>query len=61
MILWFIRKKTSVVLSTVEVEYIALCSPSSEAVWIRKLLAGLFDLDLGMTCIWCDNQSCVKL
>jgi hypothetical protein len=30
-------------------------------VWLRKLLAGLFDLELEATCIWCDNQSCVKL
>jgi hypothetical protein len=30
-------------------------------VWLQKLLAGLFDLELEATCIWCDNQSCVKL
>jgi hypothetical protein len=30
-------------------------------VWLRKLLAELFDLELEATCIWCDNQSCVKL
>jgi hypothetical protein len=50
-----------VVLSTAEAEYIAACSSSSEAVWLRKLLARLFDLELEATCIWCDNQSCVKL
>jgi hypothetical protein len=38
-----------------------VCSTSSEAVWLQKLLAGLFDLELEATCIWCDNQSCVKL
>jgi hypothetical protein len=61
MISWFSRKQTSVALSTTEAEYIAACSASSEAVWLRKLLAGLFDLELEATCIWCDNQSCVKL
>jgi hypothetical protein len=50
-----------VALSIAEAEYIASCSTSSEAVWLRKLLAGLFDLELEATCIWCDNQSCVKL
>jgi hypothetical protein len=55
------KKQTSVALSMAEVEYIAACSASSEAVWLQKLLAGLFDLELEATCIWCDNQSCVKL
>jgi hypothetical protein len=61
MISWFSRKQTSVALSMTEAEYIAACSTSNEAVWLRKLLAGLFDLELEVTCIWCDNQSCVKL
>jgi hypothetical protein len=30
-------------------------------VWLRKFFARLFDLELEATCIWCDNQSCVKL
>jgi hypothetical protein len=29
-------------------------------VWLQKLLAGLFDIDLEPTLIYCDNQSCVK-
>ena len=29
--------------------------------WLRKLLAGLFDRVLETTVIYCDNQSCVKL
>ena len=29
--------------------------------WLRKLLSDLFDLQLDDTCIYCDNQSCVKL
>ena len=29
--------------------------------WLRKLLSGLFDLQLDVTCIFCNNQSCVKL
>lgn len=61
MISWLSRKQTNVALSTTEVEYIATCSPCSEAVWLGKLLAGLFDLELDVTCILCDNRSCIKL
>ena len=48
-------------LSTTEVEYFVACSKSCEAVWLRKLLSDLFDLQLDATCIYCDNQSCVNL
>jgi hypothetical protein len=61
MISWFSKKQMSVALSTVEAEYIVTCSVSNKAMWLRKLVAGLFDLELEATCIWCDNQSCVKL
>jgi hypothetical protein len=49
-----------VALSTIEAEYIAASVASREAVWLQKLLAGLFDLELEPTLIYCDNQSCVK-
>lgn len=48
-------------LSTTEVEYIASSVACREAVWLQKLLAGLFNLELEPTLIHCDNQSCVKL
>ena len=48
-------------LNTAEAEYIAACSVSCEAVWLQKLLSDLFDLELEATCIFCDNQSCMKL
>jgi hypothetical protein len=50
-----------VALSTTELEYIAACSASSEAMWLRKLHTVLFALELKVTCIWCENHSCVKL
>ena len=61
VIFWFNRKKSCVEPSTVEGEYVAACSASCEAVWLRKLLSDIFDLQLDATCIHCDNQSCVKL
>ena len=48
-------------LSIVEAEYVAACSASYEAAWLRKLLSDLFDLQMDVTCIHYDNQSCVKL
>ena len=61
MIAWYSRKQTSVALSTTKAEYIVACADSGEAVWLRKMLSGLFDLQLEATCIYCDNQSCIKL
>ena len=55
------RKQSYVALITAKVEYVAACSASCEEVWLRKLLSDLFDLKLDATCIYCDNQSCVKL
>jgi hypothetical protein len=61
MISWHSRKQSSISLSTVEEEYIAACSASCEAIWLRKLLTDLFDLELRETLILCDNQSCIKM
>ena len=61
MISWFNKKQSCVALSTAEADYVTTCSASCEEVWMRKLLFDLFDLQLDVTCIYCDNQSCVKL
>ena len=61
MVSWFSRKPSTVALTTTEVEYIATCMATQEAVWLRKLLAGLFGQRLEPTMIHCDNQSCVKM
>jgi hypothetical protein len=45
----------------VEAEYVATCAACKEAEWLQKLLSGIFCLKLEATCIWCDNQSCMKL
>ena len=61
MISWFIKKQSSIALSTAEAEYIAACFASCEAIWIQKLMSGLFDLEMDTTEILCDNQSCIKM
>ena len=49
MISWFSRKQSSVALSTVEAKYLVAYSTSCEAIWLQKLMAGLFDLDMDTT------------
>jgi hypothetical protein len=58
---WFSRKQKSVDLSSEEVEYMAASQASCEALWLRKMLVGLFGVQLRPTVIYCDNQSCIKL
>ena len=58
VISWCSRKQSCVALSIVEAEYVAACSTSCEAIWIRKLIYYLFDLQLDVICIYCDNQHC---
>jgi hypothetical protein len=55
MISWINKKQSCVSLSMVEAEYVAACAGSREAVWIRKLLTGLFDFAMKARCILCDN------
>jgi hypothetical protein len=58
---WQSRKQSNIALSTTEAKYIAACSAICEAIWLRKLLTGLFDLEMAATVILCDNQSCIKM
>ena len=55
MISWFNRKHTIIALSKTEDEYIVACSSCSEAVWLRNMLAGLFDEEIDVTNILCVN------
>lgn len=55
MISWSSKKCGSIAQSTVEAEYIAASDASREAVWLRKLLFGLFQERLETTVIHCDN------
>jgi hypothetical protein len=52
---WQSMKQFSIALSTEEAKYIATCSTSCEAIWLQKLLTGLFDLEMEATVILCDN------
>jgi hypothetical protein len=50
-----------VALGSVEAEYMVASLAACEALWLRKLLLGLFRHELEATVIHCDNQSCIKL
>jgi hypothetical protein len=58
---WAIRKHSFVALNTLEAEHIAACDACTKAMWLCKLVSGLFDKVLDLTMIYCDNQSCVEL
>jgi hypothetical protein len=58
---WFSRKQKSVALSSAKAKYMASSHASCEAIWLRKLLVGLFGVQLRPTMIYCDNHSCIKL
>jgi hypothetical protein len=61
IISWFSKKQKSVALSYVEAEYMAAILAACEALWLMKLLLGLFRQKLEAIVIHYDNQSCIKL
>eukprot|EP00253_Pinus_taeda_P005295 PITA_05295 len=58
---WYTRKQRSVALSSTEAEYMAASQVTCEAIWMWKMLVGLFDQRMDPTVIYCDNQSSIKL
>jgi hypothetical protein len=58
---WYSRKQISMALSSMEAQYMAAIQATCEAIWMRKILVGLFGSHLDPTVIYCDNQSCIKL
>jgi hypothetical protein len=61
MISWSSRKLSSIAQSIAEAVYIAANVACREAVWLRKLLSGLFQERLETTVIHCGHQSGSKL
>jgi hypothetical protein len=61
MVSWCNKKHSSVALSTVEAEYIALSVAIREAVWLQNLLIDLFDHEMDSTISHYDKKICVKL
>eukprot|EP00253_Pinus_taeda_P029209 PITA_29209 len=58
---WYSGKQRLVALSLAEAEYMDASQASSEAIWMQKILVGLFDQRMDPIVIYCDNQRCIKL
>ena len=48
-------------LSSAKAEYMVEFQATYEAIWVRKILVGLFGSQMDPTVIHCDNQSCIKI
>ena len=58
---WFNRKHKSVALISAKAKYMATSMATCEGMWLRKLLAWLFECKLETTVVHCDNQSGIRL
>eukprot|EP00253_Pinus_taeda_P016506 PITA_16506 len=61
VISWCSKKQSTVVLSSCEAEYQALCATTCEAIWLRRLLSDAGEGQKAATSIKTDNQSTIKL
>ena len=61
MITWSLKKQSMVALSSIEAEYIAITSASAQALWLRKILEELCEIQSSATILYCDNKSAIQL
>ena len=52
---WYNRKQRSVGISSSEAEYMVASQATCEAIWMRKILVGLFGHQMDPMVIHCDN------
>ena len=58
---WFSQKQKSISLSLAKAEYMAMSQASCKAIWLCKILVGLFDQSLRPTMLYCDNKIYMQL
>ena len=58
---WYSRKHRPITISSTEAKYMAASEAACEAIWMQKILVGLFGQRMDRTVIYCDSQSCIKL
>jgi hypothetical protein len=61
LVSWFSRKQKSVSLSSIEADYMVASQGSCKAIWLHKMLVGLFGQEMPPIIIHYDNQSYIKL
>ncbi|XP_062558190.1 uncharacterized protein LOC134223071 [Armigeres subalbatus] len=59
VISWASRRQSSVTLSTMEAEYVALTEACQEAIWLRRLLQDFSEKQIEPTIVMEDKQSCL--
>ena len=58
---WSSKKQPVVTLSIIEAEFIVVASCACQAVWLRRMLEKLNHASTGVTVMYCDNSSTIKL
>jgi len=57
---WYNKNQILVALSSGEAEYMAVIQATCEAIWMRKILVGLFGQQMDLKVIYWDNQTWIK-
>jgi hypothetical protein len=60
-IAWSCKKKSTIALSSAEVEYHVVVLASQEVLWLRQLLTEFGISQDHPTTLWCDNQSAIHI
>lgn len=58
---WATQRQQSVALSTTEAEFMAACSATKEAIWLKGLLMDINEFNQNSICLNIDNQSAICL
>lgn len=56
---WATQRQQSVALSTTEAEFMAACSATKEAMWLKGLLMDINEFNQNSICLNIDNQSAI--
>jgi Reverse transcriptase (RNA-dependent DNA polymerase)/gag-polypeptide of LTR copia-type/Integrase core domain/GAG-pre-integrase domain/Domain of unknown function (DUF4219)/Zinc knuckle len=58
---WRSKKQPTVALSSSEAEYVAMCSAACQAVWLRRVLEDVGNMQEGAVVLKCDNKSTIAM
>ncbi|KAG6502855.1 hypothetical protein ZIOFF_035144 [Zingiber officinale] len=58
---WLSKKQQSVAQSSAEAEYISASVATSQAIWLRRILADLGHHQIEGTVLYCDNKSAIAM
>ncbi|CAH9054752.1 unnamed protein product [Cuscuta europaea] len=58
---WGSKKQDSVALSSAEAEYVAAAGAACQAIWLKRILEDMGELQSSATQIFCDNKSAIAM